>query len=134
MERLRSRRAAEAPGRDLALVSPRSQNSPVMICRPSRKIPGRACSLAACWPLPRWAWETQMVGRPSRSVKQSLGSEPPRLGSTERIGSMFGKTLLYYFATSVLAITTGIIMVNLIRPGVGAELPAADVGDRKSVV
>ena len=51
-------------------VSPRSQNSPVMICTPSRRICGRACSLAACWPLPRWACDTQIVGRPSRSVKQ----------------------------------------------------------------
>lgn len=50
------------------------------------------------------------------------------LGSTERIGSMFGKTLLYYFVTSVLAITTGIVMVNLIRPGIGAELPGGGEG------
>ena len=45
------------------------------------------------------------------------------LGSTERIGSMFGKTLLYYLITSMLAIGTGILLVNLIRPGIGAELP-----------
>ncbi len=50
------------------------------------------------------------------------------LGSTERIGSMFGKTLLYYFATSVLAIATGILMVNLLRPGIGAELPGGGEG------
>ncbi len=50
------------------------------------------------------------------------------LGSTERIGSMFGKTMLYYFATSVLAIATGILMVNLIRPGIGAELPGGGEG------
>ncbi|MDA0589593.1 MAG: dicarboxylate/amino acid:cation symporter [Planctomycetota bacterium] len=45
------------------------------------------------------------------------------LGGTERFGAMFGRTLLYYFATSVLAITTGLIIVNIIRPGIGAELP-----------
>lgn len=45
------------------------------------------------------------------------------LGQTGRLGSMFGKTMLYYFVTSVLAITTGIALVNIIRPGVGAELP-----------
>jgi len=45
------------------------------------------------------------------------------LGETSRLGSMFGKTLLYYVTTSVLAITTGIVMVNLIRPGIGADLP-----------
>lgn len=45
------------------------------------------------------------------------------LGDAKRLGSMFGKTLAYYFVTSLLAITTGIFMVNLIRPGVGAILP-----------
>ncbi len=45
------------------------------------------------------------------------------LGDAKRLGSMFGKTLAYYFVTSLLAITTGIIMVNLIRPGIGAILP-----------
>jgi proton glutamate symport protein len=50
------------------------------------------------------------------------------LGSTERIGSMFGKTLLYYLATSTLAIATGILLVNVIRPGIGAELPGGGEG------
>ena len=36
---------------------------------------------------------------------------------------MFSRTLLYYFCTSLLAIFTGIFVVNLIRPGIGAELP-----------
>ena len=51
------------------------------------------------------------------------------LGSTERIGSMFGRTLLYYFCTSVLAIATGLLLVNLIRPGIGAELPGGGEGN-----
>ena len=50
------------------------------------------------------------------------------LGSTTRLGAMFGRTLLYYVATSVLAITTGIVMVNLIRPGIGVELPGGGSG------
>lgn len=50
------------------------------------------------------------------------------LGSTERIGSMFGKTLLYYFLTSTTAIAIGLLMVNLIRPGIGAELPGGGEG------
>ena len=45
------------------------------------------------------------------------------LGGTERFGAMFGRTLLYYFATSILAITTGLIIVNIVQPGIGAELP-----------
>ena len=50
------------------------------------------------------------------------------LGQTGRLGSMFSKTMLYYLATSLLAITTGIALVNIIRPGVGAELPGGGGG------
>lgn len=39
------------------------------------------------------------------------------LGSAERLGKMFGKTILYYVSTSMLAIVTGLVMVNIIRPG-----------------
>lgn len=56
-------------------------------------------------------------------IVSSLITGVAGLGGTGKLGSMFGKTLGYYFVTSVLAITTGIIMVNLIRPGVGATLP-----------
>lgn len=45
------------------------------------------------------------------------------LGSQGRFGQMFRRTVLYYVSTSMLAITTGLILVNLIRPGVGAVLP-----------
>jgi len=41
------------------------------------------------------------------------------LGHAERLGAMFARTLLYYVVTSLLAITTGLAMVNLIRPGLG---------------
>jgi len=45
------------------------------------------------------------------------------LGSQGRFGNLFGKTLGYYLITSFLAISTGLILVNLIGPGVGATLP-----------
>ena len=45
------------------------------------------------------------------------------LGKSSRLGAMFGKTLIYYVTTSLLAIITGILMVNVVRPGVGADLP-----------
>ncbi len=57
-------------------------------------------------------------------IVTSLVTGVSGLGNTSRFGSMFGKTLLYYAVTSLLAITTGILMVNLIRPGIGAHLPA----------
>ncbi len=37
--------------------------------------------------------------------------------SGHAVGRMFSRTLAYYLATSLLAITTGLIAVNLIRPG-----------------
>ena len=40
-----------------------------------------------------------------------------------RFGAMLGRTLAYYGITSMLAITTGLIIVNIVRPGIGAELP-----------
>ena len=66
-------------------------------------------------------------------IVTSLVTGVSGLGNTSRFGSMFGKTLLYYVVTSLLAITTGLLMVNAIRPGIGADLPgggeALTVGD-----
>lgn len=39
------------------------------------------------------------------------------LGKAERLGKMFGRTILYYIATSLLAICTGLIVFNMIDPG-----------------
>ncbi len=47
------------------------------------------------------------------------------LGGGGRLGGLFGRTLLYYLTTSLLAISTGLVLVNTIRPGEGAELPGA---------
>ena len=45
------------------------------------------------------------------------------LDNTSRFGAMFGRTLAYYGITSMLAITTGLLIVNIVQPGIGAELP-----------
>jgi Na+/H+-dicarboxylate symporter len=62
----------------------------------------------------------------------SLISGVTGLGQTKQLGKMFGRTLLYYLTTSMLAIVIGLSMVNIIQPGVqnGAGQPAAvvDVG------
>lgn len=44
------------------------------------------------------------------------------IGGTENFGRMGLKTFAYYITTSLLAILTGLALVNLIQPGVGAEL------------
>ena len=56
-------------------------------------------------------------------IVSSLITGVAGLGGTKGLGTMFSRTLGYYVVTSLLAITTGIIMVNLIQPGVGATLP-----------
>jgi Na+/H+-dicarboxylate symporter len=52
--------------------------------------------------------------------------------SGHAVGRMFSKTLIYYVSTSMLAIITGLIMVNLIRPGLGGgiQVAGAKPGDR----
>ncbi len=42
------------------------------------------------------------------------------LGDVRRLGRPGGRTVLYYFVTTVVAVITGLAVVNLIRPGVGA--------------
>ncbi|MCA9036199.1 MAG: dicarboxylate/amino acid:cation symporter [Planctomycetaceae bacterium] len=56
-------------------------------------------------------------------IATSLITGVAGLGAHGGFGRMFGRTLFYYLGTSLLAITTGIILVNIIQPGVGATLP-----------
>ena len=48
----------------------------------------------------------------------SLLSGVTGLGRAERLGKMFGRTILYYLSTSILAIAAGLLVVNIIQPGV----------------
>jgi len=61
-------------------------------------------------------------------IVTSLASGILGLGGPAGLGRMFSRTLLYYAATSVLAILTGLAAVNLLEPGLvgrAAGLPAA---------
>ena len=58
-------------------------------------------------------------------IATSLVTAVAGLGSGSRLGGMFSRTLAYYLSTSLLAITAGLVLVNIIRPGIGAELPGA---------
>ncbi|MBW2261065.1 MAG: dicarboxylate/amino acid:cation symporter [Deltaproteobacteria bacterium] len=44
------------------------------------------------------------------------------LGSGRKLGTLGLKTMGYYLVTSTLAILTGLVLVNTIKPGVGADL------------
>ncbi len=65
----------------------------------------------------------QMVAIPL--IVTSLVSGVMGLGHASQLGRMFGRTILYYVATSMLAIVTGLLMVNLIRPGLGGGMQFA---------
>ncbi|MCA9238376.1 MAG: cation:dicarboxylase symporter family transporter, partial [Planctomycetales bacterium] len=57
----------------------------------------------------------------------SLISGVTGLGHAEQLGRMFGRTLLYYVSTSMIAICIGLGMSNLIRPGIGGAQALAPV-------
>lgn len=44
------------------------------------------------------------------------------IGDVRRLGRLGGKTVLYYLASTGLAVTLGIIIVNVVQPGVGVDL------------
>ena len=55
------------------------------------------------------------------------------VGSGAGIGRLFSKTLGYYVLSSLLAILVGLVLVNLIRPGVGADIAGAAHADLPSI-
>ncbi|HCK99598.1 MAG TPA: dicarboxylate/amino acid:cation symporter [Candidatus Marinimicrobia bacterium] len=44
------------------------------------------------------------------------------IGTSKNLGRLGLKTMAYYVASSLIAILTGLLLVNIIKPGVGAEL------------
>ena len=44
------------------------------------------------------------------------------IGSGKKVGRIGIKTLVYYLCTSLLAIITGLLLSNLIKPGLGANI------------
>ncbi len=46
------------------------------------------------------------------------------LGDARRLGRIGLKTFVYYMATTLLAVGVGLVLVNLIRPGVGVDMGA----------
>ena len=54
-------------------------------------------------------------------ILTSIVSGVASLGGGRALGRIFSKTLGYYALSSMLAILTGLVVVNLIRPGAGAD-------------
>ncbi len=55
-------------------------------------------------------------------ILSSLISGITNIGSGTNLGRLGGKTMLFYVSTSLFAIVTGLILVNIIKPGIGAEI------------
>jgi proton glutamate symport protein len=60
-------------------------------------------------------------------VLTSIISGVATVGGGATIGRLFTKTLGYYVLSSSFAVVTGLLLVNLIRPGVGSTLAASAV-------
>jgi len=54
-------------------------------------------------------------------IVSSIISGVTSIGTAESFGRLSLKTLTYYVSTSLFAILTGLILVNLIHPGLGAN-------------
>ncbi len=55
-------------------------------------------------------------------VLSSIISGVTNIGNAENLGRLGLKTLAYYISTSLFAIVTGLLLVNLFQPGIGADL------------
>jgi len=55
-------------------------------------------------------------------VLSSIISGVTNIGNAENLGRLGLKTMTYYILTSTLAILTGLILVNIFKPGLGADL------------
>jgi proton glutamate symport protein len=52
-----------------------------------------------------------------------------RVGDIRRLGSLGGKTFVFYITTTFASVFVGLLLVNLIRPGLGAPEIGGDVPD-----
>jgi Na+/H+-dicarboxylate symporter len=55
-------------------------------------------------------------------VLTSIISGVASVGGGKALGRLFGKTMGYYVLSSLLAVSIGLLFVNVIQPGVGAEM------------
>jgi Na+/H+-dicarboxylate symporter len=61
-------------------------------------------------------------------IVSSLITGVTGMGDLRTLGSIGGRAIGFYLTTSFLAIVTGIVVVNVIRPGEGAELALLEEG------
>lgn len=66
-------------------------------------------------------------------ILSSIISGIANIGGEGNFGKLGLKTLLYYMTTSIFAITVGLLLVNLIKPGVGMDISSIIVDETISV-
>ncbi len=57
-------------------------------------------------------------------VFSSLVVGAASIGDPKALGRIGGKTMVYYMLTTGVAVTIGLVLANIINPGVGLEIPA----------
>lgn len=62
-------------------------------------------------------------------VTASIISGIANIGADKGLGTLGGKTLLFYFSSSLFAILVGLVLVNIMEPGVGSGLADTLSGD-----
>ncbi len=67
-------------------------------------------------------------------IVSSLITGVTGMGDLRTLGSIGGRAIVFYLTTSFLAILTGILVVNLIKPGEGAELALLEEGATETLV
>ncbi|OGU55229.1 MAG: sodium:dicarboxylate symporter [Ignavibacteria bacterium RBG_13_36_8] len=60
-------------------------------------------------------------------ILSSITSGVTNIGTGGNLGRLGFKTMLYYVSTSTFAILTGLLFVNIVQPGVGADLGFSQV-------
>jgi len=65
-------------------------------------------------------------------VFSSIYMAMTNLGTPEALGSMGRKAVGYYFLTTAIAVFFGLVLVNIINPGVGVDLGSAGLGNLSS--
>lgn len=53
------------------------------------------------------------------------------IGDTKALGKVGGKTLLFYLATTALAVTVAITVASIVHPGIGLDMSSIEAGEVK---
>lgn len=67
-------------------------------------------------------------------IVSSLITGVTGMGDLRTLGSIGGRAISFYLTTSFLAIVTGIVVVNVVQPGKGAELALLEEGAAQGLV